>query len=111
MKIEQQNKNGTTHTEKVESYEIDIKKSSYKDFLYAYVKSLFYSNKKWIKYLEVHHIKKEDVVKFTKLVSSKTKQARQNYFEGNKKKLNPLLRRFIDKYNRWETHSELYGEK
>ena len=95
---------------KLEPHEYSIKYPNYKGYCHAYVKALFFNNKDWIRYLEKNHIEQEDKEKFRKLVSFRTYKARQNYFEDRTKKLNPFLKYFIDKNNRFETHNELYNE-
>lgn len=102
---------GSICREEISLAAINIKAPSKKDYITAYVKALFYDNTKWIRYLEKDHINQQDQVKFRKLTSSKTHQSRQNYFNKRSGKLNSYIRNFIDKYNRFETHRELYAKK
>lgn len=108
--IERQNSIGITYKDYIDPSMINIKKTSYSNYLNAYVKALFYNSKRWITHLEKFHIKEEDKNKFTKLVSDKSFPARKKYFENKTGRLNPRIRRFIDKYRRFQTTEELYAE-
>lgn len=108
LEIEQQNSIGNTYKTQISLSAINIKNSKYSDYLNAYVKALFYNSKEWIVYLEKNHIKQNDIEKFTKLISKKTYKVRQNYFENKTGRLNSNIKRFIDKYKRFQTTQELY---